>query len=79
MEDIEPPATPESFKGETSSDSVKTESPKVFKPVLGKLQAKKRLMAFANQFKPLPKVTKFKKPEKNKLKGNFSLNAQVFS
>lgn len=78
LEDIEPPATPESFKGETSSDSVKTESPKISKPVLGKIHAHKRLMAFANQFKPLPKVNKFKKPEKNKNKGNKTLTNFYF-
>ena len=60
LEDIEPPATPDSSKGEASSDSVKTESPKVWKPVLGKIQAKKRLMAFANKFNTMPKVTKLK-------------------
>ncbi|KAJ8675771.1 hypothetical protein QAD02_011557 [Eretmocerus hayati] len=77
LEDIEPPATPESTKDEVASENnadlksealetnseneaVKVESPKVWKPVLGKIQAKKRLMAFANKFSPIPKVNKLK-------------------
>lgn len=69
LEDIEPPTTPDSSKGETSNDSTKTDSPKVLKPVLGKLQAKKRLMAFANKFNTMPKVNKLKaKTDKAKSK-----------
>ncbi|KYM80481.1 hypothetical protein ALC53_09031 [Atta colombica] len=50
------PETPDSTKGQTSDgDTSRLESPKTVKPVLGKVQAKKRLMAFANQFKALPK------------------------
>jgi hypothetical protein len=71
LEDIETPATPDSSKGEISSDSVKTESPKIWKPVLGKIQAKKRLMAFANKFNPMPKVHKLKmKGDRVKSKSN---------
>ncbi|XP_018395795.1 PREDICTED: trichohyalin-like isoform X2 [Cyphomyrmex costatus] len=54
--DIQMPETPDSTRGQTSDgDTSRLESPKPVKPVLGKLQAKKRLMAFANQFKVLPK------------------------
>ena len=54
--DIQMPETPDSTKGQTSDgDTSRLESPKTVKPVLGKVQAKKRLMAFANQFKALPK------------------------
>lgn len=50
------PETPESTKGQISDgDTSRLESPKTVKPVLGKIQAKKRLMAFANQFKVLSK------------------------
>lgn len=50
------PETPESTKGQISDgDTSRLESPKTLKPVLGKIQAKKRLMAFANQFKVLSK------------------------
>lgn len=50
------PETPESTKGQISDgDTSRLESPKMVKPVLGKVQAKKRLMAFANKFKVLPK------------------------
>lgn len=50
------PETPDSTKGQTSDgDTSRLESPKAVKPVLGKIQAKKRLMAFANQFKALAK------------------------
>ncbi|KAG7207404.1 hypothetical protein KM043_009056 [Ampulex compressa] len=55
--DIQMPETPESTKGQTSDgDTCRLESPKLVKPVLGKLQAKKRLMAFANKFNVLPKL-----------------------
>lgn len=62
LEDIEPPATPESSKVDESSSSEvsKVDSPKVSKPVLGKIQAKKRLMAFANKFQIMPKDNKLK-------------------
>lgn len=54
--DIQIPSTPESSKGQISDgDTSRLESPKTLKPVLGKVQAKKRLMAFANKFKVLPK------------------------
>lgn len=54
--DIQMPETPDSTKGQTSDGDVsRLESPKAVKPVLGKVQAKKRLMAFANQFKALSK------------------------
>jgi len=54
--DIQMPETPDSTKGQTSDGDIsRLESPKAMKPVLGKVQAKKRLMAFANQFKTLPK------------------------
>ncbi|XP_070525021.1 trichohyalin isoform X2 [Cardiocondyla obscurior] len=54
--DIQMPETPDSTKGQTSDgDTSRLESPKTIKPVLGKIQAKKRLMAFANQFKALSK------------------------
>lgn len=54
--DIQMPETPDSAKGQISDgDTSRLESPKTVKPVLGKVQAKKRLMAFANQFKVLPK------------------------
>lgn len=50
--DIQMPETPDSTKGQISDgDTSRLESPKTVKPVLGKVQAKKRLMAFANQFK----------------------------
>jgi len=50
------PETPESTKGQISDgDTSRLESPKMVKPVLGKVQAKKRLMAFANKFKVLLK------------------------
>lgn len=50
------PETPESTKGQISDgDTSRLESPKMVKPVLGKVQAKKRLMAFANKFNVLPK------------------------
>jgi len=56
LSDIQMPETPESTKGQTSDgDTSRLESPKTVKPVLGKVQAKKRLMAFANQFKVLSK------------------------
>lgn len=55
--DIQMPETPESTKGQISDgDTSRLESPKTVKPVLGKVQAKKRLMAFANKFKVLPQV-----------------------
>ncbi|KAL6255012.1 hypothetical protein P5V15_013347 [Pogonomyrmex californicus] len=54
--DIQMSETPESTKGQISDgDTSRLESPKTIKPVLGKIQAKKRLMAFANQFKVLSK------------------------
>lgn len=54
--DIQMPETPDSTKGQASDgDTSRLESPKTVKPVLGKIQAKKRLMAFANQFKALSK------------------------
>lgn len=54
--DIQMPETPDSTKGQISDgDTSRLESPKPMKPVLGKVQAKKRLMAFANQFKALHK------------------------
>jgi len=54
--DIQMPETPDSTKGQISDgDTSRLESPKAVKPVLGKVQAKKRLMAFANQFKALAK------------------------
>lgn len=57
MLDIQMPETPESTKGQVSDgDTPRLESPKLLKPVLGKVQAKKRLMAFANKFNVLPKV-----------------------
>lgn len=43
-----------------SSESNKIEGQKLTKPVLGKLQAKKRLMAFANKYSAMPKVKKTK-------------------
>ncbi|XP_025996734.1 uncharacterized protein LOC105198112 isoform X1 [Solenopsis invicta] len=53
--DIQMPETPDSTKGQISDgDTSRLESPKTVKPVLGKVQAKKRLMAFA-KFKALPK------------------------
>lgn len=56
LSDIQMPETPESTKGQISDgDTSRLESPKTVKPVLGKIQAKKRLMAFANQFKVLSK------------------------
>ncbi|XP_015432769.1 PREDICTED: uncharacterized protein LOC107188895 isoform X2 [Dufourea novaeangliae] len=55
--DIQMPETPESTKGQTSDgDTPRLESPRMLKPVLGKVQAKKRLMAFVNKFNVLPKV-----------------------
>lgn len=55
--DIQMPETPESTKGQASDgDTPRLESPRLLKPVLGKVQAKKRLMAFANKFKVLPKL-----------------------
>lgn len=55
--DIQMPETPESTKGQTSDgDMPRLESPRMLKPVLGKVQAKKRLMAFVNKFNVLPKV-----------------------
>ncbi|CAK9797362.1 hypothetical protein ANTPLA_LOCUS1192 [Anthophora plagiata] len=55
--DIQMPETPESTRGQASDgDTPRLESPKMLKPVLGKVQAKKRLMAFANKFNVLPKV-----------------------
>lgn len=55
--DIQMPETPESTKGQVSDgDTPRLESPKMLKPVLGKLQAKKRLMAFANKFNVPPKI-----------------------
>nr|XP_033338670.1 trichohyalin-like isoform X1 [Megalopta genalis] len=55
--DIQMPETPESTKGQTSDgDMPRLESPRLLKPVLGKVQAKKRLMAFVNKFNVLPKV-----------------------
>lgn len=57
MLDIQMPETPESTKGQASDgDTPRLESPKLLKPVLGKVQAKKRLMAFANKFNVLAKV-----------------------
>ncbi|XP_036146293.1 uncharacterized protein LOC105837289 isoform X2 [Monomorium pharaonis] len=54
--DIQMPETPDSTKSQISDgDTSRLESPKPVKPVLGKVQAKKRLMAFANQFKTLSK------------------------
>ncbi|XP_014470485.1 PREDICTED: trichohyalin-like isoform X2 [Dinoponera quadriceps] len=54
--DIQMPETPESTKGQISDgDTSRLESPKMVKPVLGKVQAKKRLMAFANKFNVLAK------------------------
>lgn len=51
------PETPESTKGQISDgDTSRLQSPKLnLKPVLGKVQAKKRLMAIANQNKVLSK------------------------
>ncbi|OAD53833.1 hypothetical protein WN48_08806 [Eufriesea mexicana] len=55
--DIQMPETPESTKGQISDgDTPRLESPKMLKPVLGKLQAKKRLMAFANKFNVPSKI-----------------------
>ncbi|KAK2586720.1 hypothetical protein KPH14_011755 [Odynerus spinipes] len=55
--DVQMPETPESTKGQASDgDTCRLESPKLLKPVLGKVQAKKRLMAFANKFNVLPKI-----------------------
>lgn len=55
--DIQMPETPDSTKGQTSDgDTSRLESPKILKPVLGKLKAKKRLMAFANKFNVPSKV-----------------------
>ncbi|XP_076164228.1 uncharacterized protein LOC143145078 isoform X3 [Ptiloglossa arizonensis] len=55
--DIQMPETPESTKGQASDgDTPRLESPKMLKPVLGKVQAKKRLMAFVNKFSVLPKI-----------------------
>lgn len=55
--DVQMPETPESTKGQASDGDIpRLESPKLLKPVLGKVQAKKRLMAFANKFNMLPKV-----------------------
>ncbi|XP_054001184.1 uncharacterized protein LOC128888398 isoform X2 [Hylaeus anthracinus] len=56
--DIQMPETPDSTKGQVSDgDTPRLESPKMLKPVLGKVQAKKRLMAFVNKFSMLPKVS----------------------
>ncbi|XP_046828029.1 repetitive organellar protein-like isoform X3 [Vespa crabro] len=56
--DIQMPETPESTKGQASDgDTCRLESPRMLKPVLGKVQAKKRLMAFANKFNVLPKAS----------------------
>ncbi|XP_057336874.1 serine/arginine repetitive matrix protein 2-like [Microplitis mediator] len=43
--------TPDSNRGPGDDESA-ADSPKITKPVLGKAQAKKRLMAFANKFPP---------------------------
>lgn len=54
--DIQMPETPESTKGQVSDgDTPRLESPKMVKPVLGKVQAKKRLMAYTKKFTVLPK------------------------
>ncbi|KAL2724501.1 repetitive organellar protein-like isoform X1 [Vespula squamosa] len=56
--DIQMPETPESTRGQASDgDTCRLESPRMLKPVLGKVQAKKRLMAFANKFNVLPKAS----------------------
>ena len=65
LAEIPTPQTPEISRSQvTDDDSLKTESPKPLKPVLGKLQAKKRLMAFAKMYNtipnPVPKVPKLK-------------------
>ncbi|KAK9297028.1 hypothetical protein QLX08_009127 [Tetragonisca angustula] len=55
--DIQMPETPDSTKGQTSDgDTSRLESPKILKPVLGKLKAKKRLLAFANKFNVPSKI-----------------------
>lgn len=69
LEDIPTPDPPEESVGTENSDQVVAESvdspaasqvasPKLSKPVLGKLQAKKRLMAFANKFNTMPSKSK---------------------
>ena len=60
IDEIETPSTPETSKDELNTSGSTIESPRTLKPVLGKLQAKKRLMAFANKFSTIPKVHKFK-------------------
>lgn len=71
LSDIPTPQTPENSKNQTSDhESLQTESPKPLKPVLGKLQAKKRLMAFAKNYtaipNPLQKVSRMKYKSHNK-------------
>ncbi|XP_076277908.1 uncharacterized protein LOC143207903 isoform X2 [Lasioglossum baleicum] len=69
--DIQMPETPESTKGQISDgDMPRLESPRLLKPVLGKVQAKKRLMAFVNKFNVLPKV-----PNKSALLQAYSTKA----
>lgn len=50
--------TPESTKDVPNKNSPLTNPVRTTKPVLGKIQAKKRLMAFANKYNVLPKVQK---------------------
>ena len=61
------PGTPESTKDppDKNDSTVRT---KATKPVLGKIQAKKRLMAFANRFNVIPK-TQTIKPKKSSFEG----------
>ena len=65
LADIPTPQATDNIKSQIADDDLlKTESPKPIKPVLGKLQAKKRLMAFAKKYNvipnPLPKAPKTK-------------------
>lgn len=71
LSDIPTPQTPENSRNQTSDlESPVTESPKPLKPVLGKLQAKKRLMAFVKNYtaipNPLQKVSRLKHKGHNK-------------
>lgn len=71
LSDIPTPQTPENNRNQTSDhESPKTESPKPLKPVLGKLQAKKRLMAFVKNYtaipNPLQKASRMKHKSHNK-------------
>lgn len=66
------PGTPDSMKEIVEKSESLINSLKTTKPVLGKIQAKKRLMAFANKFKTIPKVQKVK-PKINVTSKNNSL------